>query len=82
MKKRSNFCRAGQKAFEVRVTWTMGGTYFVKAESPYEAEQKARDIDCLPKKADSEYLGDMEYHEISEIPLATLKKMKSSDFKY
>lgn len=56
------------KQFEVRVTWMMGGTYFVKAEDADDAVEKAQGIPNLPGKKDSSYLeSSMEYHEAEEV---------------
>ncbi len=52
------------KKFEVRVTWMMTGTYFVKAENGEHALCRAQGIPALPRKKNSSYLeSSMEYGE-------------------
>jgi len=54
------------KDFEVRVTWMMGGTYFVKAGNADDAVAAAQDISSLPD--DQAYLeSSIEYNEAEEV---------------
>lgn len=71
------------KQFEVRVTWMMAGTYFVKAEDREAALDKARSIPSLPKRKDSLYLEpSMEYGEPERVLDAVADKLPKSAFRY
>ena len=59
------------KTFEVRVTWMMSGTYFVKAENGEHALCRAQGIPALPGKKDSTYLeSSIEYGEPERVMYA------------